>query len=266
MKRYIELHIHTTFTTGNSTLTITDAVARAQKYGMDCLGIMDSGSMAGVDQFISRCSEANIKPIIGCGFYLTLGDHRQSSPEKYHLPIIALTKKGYDNLVKLDSIAHNEGFLTRPQIDLRLLSKYSSGLIVLTGGRGGAVDKLLKANERSSAMELLTRLEAITDRNSLFVELQDNGRPVDSTANKMLALLAGECNLPMIVTGGPFYLDRNNAEECNLLRKESGNGTLTGDQFNFRSAEEQANIFSSYEDALFQSGKVADRCFDISLC
>ncbi len=116
MKRYIELHIHTTHTAGNSTLTISDAISRAQKYGMDSLGIMDSGSMEGVEQFISLCSEQGIKPIIGCGFYLTLGDHREISSEKYHLPVIASTKEGYENLVQLNKAAQNEGFQNRPQI------------------------------------------------------------------------------------------------------------------------------------------------------
>ncbi len=264
MKRYVELHIHTNFTRGNSTLSINDAVTRAKKFGMNSLGIMDSGSMEGVKQFISLCSDVGIKPVIGCGFYLTLGDHREVSQEKYHLPIIAISAEGYRNLVSLDKIAQNEGFQNRPQIDLQLLQMYSNGLIVLTGGRGGAVDKLLKANDRDRAVELLTTLESITETDSLYIELQNNGREGDSDANQQLSTLSEECDIPMIVTGGPFYLERYDAENCNKLREKSGNGLLSGDQFNFRSAEEQMDIFESYEDALFKSGEVADRCFDIS--
>jgi DNA polymerase-3 subunit alpha len=260
MGNYIELHLHTTHTAGNSVLTIDDAVQRAKAYGMTALGIMDSGTMSGVDAFVAACRNAQIAPIVGCGFYLTLGDHRQKADQKYHLPVMAESRKGLENLRELDRIAQTIGFIGRPQIDLSLLATYYKGVIVLTGGRGGAVDKFLKAGDHQKAEALLLQLKSIVGPQNLLVELQDNGRVGEMDMNRMLGDLAKTCEVACVVTGGPFYLDHADAAACNALRKSNGNNLLYGDGFNFRSGEAQAKRFEKYSDALENSVNIARRC------
>lgn len=259
MGNYTELHIHTTYTAGNSVLTIDQVVQRAKTFGMTTLGIMDSGTMAGVEAFVAACRNAKITPIAGCGFYLTLGDHHQKADQKYHLPVIAENETGLSNLQALDKIAHTDGFVGRPQIDLALLAQYHQGLIVLTGGRGGAVDKLLKAKKSKSAESLLLKLKAIASPGTLFVELQDNGRDGEMDMNRKLADLAQQCQVECVVTGGPFYLDPGDAAACNALRKSNGNNPLYGNGFNFRSGKEQIQRFAQYPRAIENSAKIAKR-------
>ncbi len=258
--QYTELHLHTTHTTGNATLTIEQAVARAKSYCMQALAIMDSGTMSGVTPFIAACHEAAITPIIGCGFYCTLGDHREPSAEKYHLPILAETPEAFEKLSTLNAIAHDAGMQSRPQIDLNLLQQYAGELIVFTGGRGGAVDKLLKKGEHQAATALLSALQAIVGTDHLFAELQDNGRAGDAAANRALADLATQCTVPCVATGGPFYLDEDDAEACNNLRRGQGNNPLSGSGFNFRSPQEQHSRFRAYPHALDNAARVAKRC------
>ena len=260
MHNYIELHIHTTHTAGNSVLTIDDAVQRAKVYGMPSLGIMDSGTMAGVDTFVAACRAAQMKPIVGCGFYLTLGDHRQRADQKYHLPVIAENETGLKNLRELDRIAQTAGFVGRPQIDLHLLAAHRKGLIVLTGGRGGAVDKFLKAGDHQNAEALLLELKSIAGSQNLLVELQDNGRAGEMEMNRLLNDLADASGVACVVTGGPFYLDPGDAAACNRLRESKGNNPLYGDGFNFRSGAQQAKRFEKYPDALANSVEIARRC------
>lgn len=260
MSDYIELHIHTTYTTGNSVLTIDEAVQRAKAYGMTSLGIMDSGTMNGVEPFVAACRDERITPIVGCGFYLTLGDHREKADQKYHLPVIAESDTGLVNLRKLDRIAQTDGNIGRPQIDLALLAQYRKGLIVLTGGRGGAVDKLLKAGHYKGAEALLLQLKSIVESDNLFVELQDNGRVGEMDMNRLLGDLAKKCRVECVVTGGPFYLDHADAAACNALREANGNNLLHGDGFNFRSRQEQLERFGKYPEALEKSAKIAQRC------
>lgn len=234
---------------------------RAKAYGMTSLGIMDSGTMSGVKAFVDACCNAQIAPIAGCGFYLTLGDHRAKADQKYHLPVIAASDTGLVNLLELDRIAQTNGNIDRPQIDLALLDQYHQGLIVLTGGRGGAVDKLLKAGDPQSAEALLLKLKSIAGAKNLFVELQDNGRVGEMDMNRLLADLAKKCQVECVVTGGPFYLERSDAAACNALREANGNNLLSGDGFNFRSGEDQAQRLGKYPEAIKNSVKIAQRCF-----
>ncbi|WP_020585283.1 PHP domain-containing protein [Desulfobacter curvatus] len=260
MNNYIELHIHTTHTAGNSVLTIDKAVQRAKTYGMASLGIMDSGTMSGVDTFVAACRDEQITPIVGCGFYLTLGDHRQKADQKYHLPVIAENDTGLVNLRELDRIAQTVGNIGRPQIDLALLAQYHKGLIVFTGGRGGAVDKLMKAGHYQGAEALLLQLKSIVGAKNLFVELQDNGRVGEMDMNRLLGDLAKKCQVECVVTGGPFYLDPDDAAACNALREANGNNLLHANGFNFRSGEEQAERFGMYPEAVENSVNIAKRC------
>jgi len=260
MNNYIELHIHTTHTAGNSVLTIDKAVQRAKAYGMTSLGIMDSGTMRGVGAFVAACRSEQITPVVGCGFYLTLGDHRQRADQKHHLPVIAESDTGLANLRELDRIAQTDGNIDRPQTDLALLAQYREGLIVLTGGRGGAVDKYLKSGCFQRAEALLLQLKSIAGSENLFVELQDNGRAGEMDMNRLLGDLAEKCRVACVVTGGPFYLDRADAAACNALREANGNNLLYGDGFNFRSGAAQAQRFANYPEALANSVKIATRC------
>lgn len=260
MAGYIELHIHTTHTAGNSVLTVDQAVGRAKEFGMKALGIMDSGTMNGIEAFVTACRNKQIAPIVGCGFYLTLDDHRKKAGQKYHLPVIAENNTGLSNLRELDKIARTDGFVVRPQIDPDLLAKYRKGLIVLTGGRGGAVDKLLKAKESKSAEALLLKLKSIAGPGNLFVELQDNGREGEMDMNQKLATLADQCQVECVATGGPFYLDPADATTCNALRKANENNLLYGNGFNFRSPAEQSQRFAQYPQAIENSAKIAKRC------
>lgn len=260
MNSYIELHIHTTHTAGNSVLTIDEAVQRAKAYGMTSLGIMDSGTMSGVPDFVAACRNQKIAPIAGCGFYLTLGDHRQKADQKYHLPVIAQNDTGLVNLRDLDRIAQTVGNVGRPQIDPALLEHYHNGLVVLTGGRGGVVDKLLKAGFYQKAEALLLQLKSIVGSRNLFVELQDNGRVGEMDMNRLLDDLATKCQVECVVTGGPFYLDHADSAACNALRQANGKNLLYGDGFNFRSGEEQAQRFRKYPQALENSVNIAQQC------
>ena len=49
------------------------------------------------------------------------------------------TKKGYENLVKMSSIAFTDGFYYVPRIDRKIVEQYKDDLIVLSGNLYGEV-------------------------------------------------------------------------------------------------------------------------------
>lgn len=61
---------------------------------------------------------------------------------------MAKNKAGYENLIKLASIAYVDGFYYLPRIDKTLLLQYKDNLIVTTGGLWGEVPyKILNVGE-----------------------------------------------------------------------------------------------------------------------
>ena len=99
--------------------------------------------MYGVMPFYQAAKKAGIQPILGCEVYVARRtrhdrEHRLDS-RSHHLILLCENQKGYQNLVKLVSLASLEGFYQKPRVDWELLSRYHEGLICLSGCLAGEV-------------------------------------------------------------------------------------------------------------------------------
>src|SRR5690606_3034292 len=97
---------------------ITKMVNKAVKDDMKAMAITDHGNMFGVFKFVAECGKKNIKPIVGCEFYVVEDRHvKQFSKEKrdkrYHQLMLAKNPKGYQNLIKLCSLGYMEGLYSK---------------------------------------------------------------------------------------------------------------------------------------------------------
>src|SRR5690625_4895599 len=147
MSHFTHLHVHSEYSLLDGAARIDELVQQAKKLGMSALALTDHGVMYGAIPFYQACQEAGIKPIIGCEMYFTAGSRTSRLPRNeepiYHMTLIAKTMQGYQNLMKLCSRAHLEGFHYRPRIDFDLLEKYSEGLICTSGCMSGYLPRLL---------------------------------------------------------------------------------------------------------------------------
>ena len=156
-------------------------VNAAVENNMPAVALTDHGVMYGAMEFYKKARANGVKPIIGCEVYiLTKGSRLQKGKDNSHniaesgfidaksrtngretkkkggynhLVLLAKDKSGYDNLVKLISIGHTEGFYYKPRIDAEILSKYSNGLVALSACAGGVVSAHLVNNDYKQAKE-----------------------------------------------------------------------------------------------------------------
>ena len=78
---------------------------------MNALALTDHGNMYGAVTFYKACKDNGINPLVGCEFYYTHDRHmKDPSAKYYHLILIAMSDKGYHNLMALNSIAWTEGY------------------------------------------------------------------------------------------------------------------------------------------------------------
>lgn len=232
---FIDLHVHTEYTKGNGISNIPDLVKRAKEFGMNALAITDSGSIKGFDKFKSECIKNDIKPIFGCGFYFApLG---LENPETHHLLLLAKGSVGYSNIDKLSQY---------PRVDFELISKYSEDVYCLTGGRGGVIDKPYLQDNPQLALNNLNKLIDIYG-GRLRLELQENG------LTHVIKKLSDKYSIPMIVTGGSFYINRADASRCNSLRRSNGNRELKGDSYYFKSEDNIRTLFKEFSSAVDES-------------
>ena len=232
---FIDLHVHTEYTKGNGISGIPDLVKRAKEFGMTALAITDSGTIKGFDKFKSECIKNDIKPIFGCGFYFApLGLEK---PETHHLLLLAKGSVGFSNIEALSRYS---------RVDFELISKYSEGVYCLTGGRGGVIDKPYLQGNSKLALNNLTRLIDIYG-SRLRLELQENG------VINLIKELSDKYSIPMVVTGGSFYINKADASRCNSLRRSNGNRELKGDSYYFRSEDDIRTLFKEFSSEVDES-------------
>lgn len=70
-KKFIHLHLHTTFSFLDGGNKISDCIKRVKELGMDAVAITDHNHIGGWYNFINECRENNVKPILGCEMYQT---------------------------------------------------------------------------------------------------------------------------------------------------------------------------------------------------
>src|SRR5450755_3888791 len=109
MPKFNHLHVHTQYSLLDGASDIKTMLAKAQADGMEAVAITDHGNMFGVFDFVMQANKFNIKPIVGCEFYVV--DDRskkqftkENQDTRYHQLMLAKDQNGYHNLVKLCSL------------------------------------------------------------------------------------------------------------------------------------------------------------------
>ena len=86
-------------------------MAKAKELGMKALALTDHGNMFGALRFYRACKSNDIKPIIGCEFYVnpesyTARSLTMSGDRYYHLVLLAMNETGYRNLLVSTPFLH----------------------------------------------------------------------------------------------------------------------------------------------------------------
>jgi len=111
--QYVHLHNHSHHSLLDGLTKIPALVNAVKDMGMEAVAITDHGTMSGVLEFYKAAKAAEVKPILGMEAYVAARSRHDRDPQKdkarYHLIILAMNNKGYQNLMRLSSKANLEG-------------------------------------------------------------------------------------------------------------------------------------------------------------
>ena len=269
MQRFTHLHVHTEYSLLDGASKIPELVAYAKELGMDSLAITDHGVMYGAVEFYQECTKAGIKPIIGCEVYLAKGSHLDMTEKtRYHLILLAENDIGYHNLMKIVSKGQLEGFYYKPRVDKDVLRTYSEGIICLSACIAGEVPRLINSGNMDGARRCVQEYIDIFGKDNYFLEIQNHDIPEEKTAAEGLRQLAQEFGLGLVATNDLHYVRREDAEAQDVLLciqttsnvDDPGRMRFPNDSFYLKSAEEMAELFGDYPEALENTCRIADRC------
>ncbi|HSX12638.1 MAG TPA: DNA polymerase III subunit alpha, partial [Rhabdochlamydiaceae bacterium] len=157
---WTELHLHSQYSILDSTASVQGLAAKAAEFKMEALALTDQGNLYGAIDFYKACKKLGVKPIIGCELFVAPKSRYDKKiagqANGYPIVLLAKNKQGYQNLCKLSSLAHLDGFYYTPRIDKEILRSSNEGLICLSGPLKGALAQLiLQDNEVQLREEIL---------------------------------------------------------------------------------------------------------------
>src|SRR6476661_2131948 len=146
---------------------------------MPAVAVTEHGNMFSAITFHDHARARGIKPILGCEVYVAPGSrHDRGGPptETYnHLVLLAETREGWHNLIKLVSAGYTEGFYRKPRIDKELLAAHAKGLIGLSSCLKGEVAEGLSHQQERKAIEAAGAYRDILGPQNFFLEMQWHG-------------------------------------------------------------------------------------------
>lgn len=269
---FVHLHTHTEYSLLDGASRIPELIAEAKNLGMKALAMTDHGQMYGAVTFYKEAKKAGIKPIIGCEIYLAPQSRRDTfevdGVRYYHLILLAENETGYRNLVQLVSLANLEGVYYKPRVDKELLRKYHEGLICLSACVAGEIPQALVRDNMERADRLVQEYIDIFGRNNFFLEIQRHGLADEKKAAAGLVELAKKHKLGLVVTNDAHYIHRADHEFHDVLLCIQMGKTLddpnrmrfNSDDYYLKSAEEMAELFPEYPEAMENTVRIAERC------
>jgi len=113
---FVHLHLHTEYSLLDGACRLDRLMDRAHELKFPSLAITDHGVMYGAIDFYRAAREKGIKPIIGCEVYVAPGSRLEKKTTSggrdvyNHLVLLAKDEVGYQNLIRLTTAAHLEGY------------------------------------------------------------------------------------------------------------------------------------------------------------
>lgn len=266
-----------------------DLIKKCVELGMNSVAITDHGNVFAAIEFMVNVKKHNkgvlewnkehpdekkpvFKPILGCEVYVspTPLEVKKQIPgrNKYcHLVLLCENNIGWENLIKIVSRGHLDGFYYKPRIDYDTLREFSKGLICLTGCISGPMQEWLLRDEPEKAEQVLLDLVDIFGKDNVFVELQDHELEEERRVTPELVRIARKNNVPLVVTNDAHFLNADDHDAHDILIcVGTGNKRMDSKRMRypksvyFKSEAEMRELFPEYPDAYENTNVIAERC------
>ncbi|HCI48382.1 MAG TPA: DNA polymerase III subunit alpha [Holosporales bacterium] len=263
---FVHLRLHTGYSLLEGALKIPQVVELCLKHKMPAVAMTDTNNMFGALEFAMACAKNKIQPILGLEIGLTLPafKDRMDFPP---LVLLAKNKEGYQHLIKLISQVYAEWPSRHlPHVTLADLSRYSSGLIVLSGAATGPIGSLFLRNKIEEAQKLIQSFKDIFgDR--FYMEIQRHGLEIEDKTETFFLEEAYAHHIPLVATNNCFFADAAMYEAHDALLCVAGGSYVNEENRRresphhfFKSSRDMADLFQDLPEALQNTLAIVERC------
>lgn len=277
--KFIHLKVHSAYSLLEGALPIARLAKLADGYGFPAVGLTDTNNMFGALEFSDKLAGAGLQPIVGVSLAGLLTEKKvkpgqlAGPPVRQHawrdglIALYAMNDTGYANLMKLVSAAHlgtdgeDAPFVTAAQ-----MAAHAEGVIALTGGPDGPIDRALLDGQPGLAAERLQFLKrAFGDR--LYVEIQRHGTRAEQEVEPQLLELAYDADVPIVATNEVYFATPEDFEAHDALLCIADGRYVSEDdrrrvtrEHHFKSGDDMVTLFADLPEAVSNTIEIAKRC------
>jgi len=297
---FAHLHNHSQFSVLQSTISVKELVAATAKHNMNAVALTDHANMMGAFHFVKEVKAHNrlineintknkeegkdvsghkIKPIVGCEFFVC-EDHTNKSLKDYgyQMVLLAKNKNGYQNLVKMASIAYTDGFYYVPRIDKSVIEQYKEDIIVLSGNLYGEISsKILNIGEKQAEEAVIWWQRQFGD--DFYLEMMQHNQEDERRVNQTLKVFSQKFQVKLIATNNNYYCEKEDANAHDILlcvkdgEKQAtpiGRGRgyrygLPNQEYYFKSSEDMKFLFKDIPEAISNIQEIIDKVEEFEL-
>ena len=302
---FIHLHAHSAYSLLEGAMQPKHLQKLALADNQPALAITDRNNLFGALEFSEKASGEGLQPIMGCklavdfsnGLDFDLSDICVDKSEDDNLQtqdgfaeenvislaghikggktaikdypfviLLAIDQTGFSNLMKLVSRAHLvPDAMDIPHVPFAELVSLSEGLILLSGGEEGPLNKALFDNKPANANEQADALfKLFGDR--FYIELQRHIGD-DPRIEAELLDIAYEKSIPLVATNQAYFATPQDHEAHDALICIAGGNVVGQDDRRhvsrdhyFKSRQEMQELFKDLPEALANTVEIARRC------
>lgn len=273
---FIHLHVHSSYSLAEGAVSISRLKSLCEKNQMPALAVTDTNNLFGALEAAETFAGGGIQPITGIELPVAVEAEAVPKGKPQPLPRVVLLAQnavGYQRLMALAS----QSFLkpareSEPCVELAEVCRETDGLLCLTGGIGGPVDKALAHGDHRRASKALDLLSAAFPKR-LYIELQrapsDDHTSSDGRypwENKLLEE-AYSRGLPLVATNPVFFAAEADHEAHDALLCIADGSYISQDDRRrvpadawFKPEDAMLALFEDLPEATANTVEVARRC------
>jgi DNA polymerase-3 subunit alpha len=247
---------------------VGELVKEAKKQGMSALGITDAGNLHGAIEFYKSAHKAGINPVIGVDAYIAPVSRFEApsneSGKRSRLVLLAKDNEGYINLLNLITKSFTEGFHDKPYMDKELLRAHAAGLIAIIPSFAGDVAQLLKQGDTKGASAAVAEYVSIFGKDNVYLEISHHPK-VNGHEERMTQIIGigKQEDIKVVAQHDVYYLNPSDREATEVMRRIQHGGEKSANEeedFSFVSEKQMLTWFKGNEEAVYESGRIAERC------
>jgi error-prone DNA polymerase len=267
---YAELHARSYHSLLDGASPPEDLVVAAAELEYQAIGVADVDGVGGLPRAFLAARQLGV-PLL-CGTELTVAEDLAAASARKpasagRIVLLALDLGGWEKMCRLVTagrLRHPKGTCCVAWDEVA--GEAARGLVALSGGRDGPVDRALDARDLGAARRWAARLrDAFGDRG--YLELTHHLRPGDDQRLDELARLAHELHMPRVVTQDARYAraaarplhDVLTCVRHKTALASAGRLLAANGDAHLQPIAELRRRFASYPDALARAAEIAGR-------